>query len=213
MQARVFVCDDHPITRIGVSCYLRECAEIDLVGSGAWSDETIRDAANSDPDVLIFDLNQSKDGRARLRRLNNACPRAKLLIFTGDSRLEDTVYALEAGASGMVTKWGDPEHLRHAILRLVRGDNYLEPGVAMQVIDALKKAESRRNEVSTLRLTHREEQVLKCLLKGRTNLQIAEFLDISEKTVKYYVGCLKDKFNAANRLEIVLSAQRFAIAG
>lgn len=212
MQTTVFVCDDHPIIHVGVTACLKHDDAISVVGSGAWSDETLQAAANSNPDVLIFDLHQAKEGRARLRHLNSACPKAKLLIFTGDSQLEDTVHALEAGASGLITKWGDPEHLRHAIYRLVRGDNYLEPGVAMQVIEALKNAEARRRELTSLKLTFREEQVLKCLLKGSTNLQIADQLDISEKTVKYYVGCLKDKFNAANRLEIVLSAQRYAFA-
>lgn len=210
MQTTVFVCDDHPIIHIGVTACLEHDGTINVVGSGSWSDATLQAAANSNPDILIFDLHQAKEGKARLRHLNNACPKAKILIFTGDSQLDDTVTALESGASGLVTKWGNPEHLRQAITRLKRGDNYLEPEVAMQVIDALKKAELRRRELTQLKLTFREEQVLKCLLKGGTNLQIAESLKISEKTVKYYIGCLKDKFNAANRLEVVLSAQRYS---
>lgn len=212
LQATVFVCDDHPIIHIGLAACLKNDDDIVLIGAGAWSEETIRTAANANPDVLIFDLNQTKEGKARLRRLNNACPKTKLLIFTGDSRLEDTVEALEAGASGLITKWGDPAQIRLAITRLVRGDNYLEPGVAMQVIAALKNAEARRRELVSMKLTYREEQVLKCLLKGSTNSQIGESLNISEKTVKHYIGCLKDKFNAANRLEIVLTAQRYTFA-
>ena len=87
-----------------------------------------------------------------------------------------------------------------------------ETATRAAIIDALRKAESRRRELSLMKLSFREEQVLKCLLKGSTNSQIAEALSISEKTVKYYVGCLKDKFNAANRLEIVLTAQKYAYA-
>ncbi len=212
MQATVFVCDDHPIIHIGLAACLQDDTDIVLVGAGAWSEETLQAAAESSPDVLIFDLHQAKEGKERLRHLNRACPKTKLLIFTGDTQLDDTVDALEAGASGLITKWGDPEQIRLAIGRLVRGDNYLEPSVAMQVIAALKSAEARRRELVSLKLTYREEQVLKCLLKGNTNLQIGESLKISEKTVKHYIGCLKDKFSAANRLEIVLTAQRYAFA-
>ncbi|MCZ8152465.1 MAG: response regulator transcription factor [Rhodobacteraceae bacterium] len=212
LRATVFVCDEHPIIHIGVAACFEDDADIVVVGAGAWSEETVAAAANSNPDVLIFDLNQTKEGKARLRRLNKACPKTKLLIFTGDSELEDTVDALQAGASGLITKWGDPAQVRLAVTRLVRGDNYLEPNVAMQVISALKKAEDRRRELNSMQLTFREEQVLKCLLKGATNSQIGESLRISEKTVKHYIGCLKDKFNAANRLEVVLSAQRYSFA-
>jgi DNA-binding NarL/FixJ family response regulator len=212
LQTRVFVCDDHPIIHMGVTACLRSDEDIEVVGGGTWSDATMQSVANSNPDVIIFDLHQAKDSRADLKRLNSVCPKAKLLIFTGSSQLDDLVHALEAGAAGLITKWGDPEHVRNAVQRLTRGDNYLEPGVAMQVIDALRKAESRRRELSLMKLSFREEQVLKCLLKGSTNSQIAEALSISEKTVKYYVGCLKDKFNAANRLEIVLTAQKYAYA-
>lgn len=212
LQTRVFVCDDHPIIHMGVKACLGKDADIVVVGGGTWSDATMHSLAASNPDVIIFDLHQAKDRRSDLRRLNAICPKAKLLIFTGTSQLDDMVHALEGGAAGLITKWGDTGHVLSAVQRLTRGDNYLEPGVAMQVIDALRNAEARRSELSLMKLSFREEQVLKCLLKGSTNGQIAEKLSISEKTVKYYVGCLKDKFNAANRLEIVLTAQRYAFA-
>jgi DNA-binding NarL/FixJ family response regulator len=211
MQTSVFVCDAHPVVQIGVAACLSGDQSIKVVGSGIWSEGTLQAAANSNPDVLIFDMNQSKESRTQLKRLSAACPTAKLLIFTGASNLEETVHALEAGASGLITKWSEPEELRIAIQRLMRGDHYLEPTVALQVIETLKSAEARRREMASMKLTFREEQVLKCLLQGKTNSQIADHLTISEKTVKHYVGCLKDKFNAANRLEVVLTAQRYAL--
>ena len=166
---------------------------------------------SSEPDVLIFELLEKTESRRQLAKLRDSCPQAKLLAFTGNTSLEDTVIALDCGAAGLLTKNCTPDEIRSAILKLDQGDNYLEARIAMRVVAHLRTAEARRKEAQALRLTVREEQVVKCLMEGMTNLQIANRLMISEKTVKHYVGCLKEKFSANNRLEIVLYAQRVAL--
>lgn len=184
---------------------------MELVGEGAWNDETVALLQSTQPDVLIFELLEKSESRRQLAKLRDACPGAKLLAFTGNTCLEETVIALDCGAAGLLTKNCTAEEIRAAILKLDQGDNYLESRIAMRVVAHLRSAETRRKEAMALRLTVREEQVVKCLMEGMTNLQIAHRLTISEKTVKHYVGCLKEKFCANNRLEIVLNAQRIAL--
>nr|WP_282563306.1 helix-turn-helix transcriptional regulator [Gymnodinialimonas phycosphaerae] len=81
----------------------------------------------------------------------------------------------------------------------------------MDIFRELRAKEAQRYEAERLRLTVRESQVISHLMQGKTNRQIGESLSISEKTVKHYVGVLKEKFCVANRLEIVLHAQRLSL--
>jgi len=212
VTVRVFICDDHPIVRMGLSSCIAANPAMQVVGEGAWNDDTLALVHSSQPDVLIFELLEKTESRRQLAKLRDACPQAKLLAFTGNSCVEETVIALDCGAAGLLTKNCTPDEIRSAILKLDQGDNYLESRIAMRVVAHLRTAEARRKEAQALRLTVREEQVVKCLMEGMTNLQIANRLMISEKTVKHYVGCLKEKFSANNRLEIVLYAQRVALA-
>ncbi len=211
MTIRVFICDDHPIVRLGLASCIGANPAMQVVGEGAWNDDTLALVQSSEPDVLIFELLEKTESRRQLAKLRDAWPQAKLLAFTGNTSLEDTVIALDCGAAGLLTKNCTPDEIRSAILKLDQGDNYLEARIAMRVVAHLRTAETRRKEAQALRLTVREEQVVKCLMEGMTNLQIAHRLMISEKTVKHYVGCLKEKFSANNRLEIVLYAQRVAL--
>ena len=90
------------------------------------------------------------------------------------------------------------------------GETYITSGFAGRVIAALRNETIRKAAADAIKLSAREQQIVRLLLVGCTNKQVAAALSISEKTVKHYVGVLMQKLSARNRLEVVLAAQKLA---
>lgn len=119
---------------------------------------------------------------------------------------------LEAGALGYVLKGSTFEELTEAIRVVHGGDTCITPSFASKVIAGLRMASLRRQAARAIRLSAREEQVLRLLLRGNTNKEIALALSISDKTVRHYMTVPMQKLNARNRIEVVLAAQELRIA-
>lgn len=162
-------------------------------------------------DLVLIDSSFDQYSHANVARIVDACVGRPTLAVIDDMHIGAAAMVLDAGASGIITRSFSLGMLNQAITRLREGDNYLEPRIAREVVREIRDLQARRKARDMLRMTLREEQVAKALMSGHTNRQIAESLSISEKTVKHYVGILKDKLNAANRLEIVLEAQRLEL--
>ena len=207
----VYVVCDSPFTRAGVQHSVSSLGDFAVVGASGMSDATVAEIAVLAPDVVVLDICGSTAPKAPINRIRRACERTRVVAICNCESVDLAVKALDAGAAGILTVASEVTELRSAIRRAMQGDNYVEPDIAVRIFDHLRQTEKLRKEAEQMRLTLREEQVVGCLMEGMTNRQIAEKLAISEKTVKHYVGTLKGKFCAANRLEIVLHAQRLSL--
>lgn len=118
--------------------------------------------------------------------------------------------ALDAGANGYVLKGSNAQELIQAVESVCQGETYITQSFAIQVIAALRNASLRRMAAEVVQLSIREDQIVRLLLRGRTNKAIAISLNISEKTVKNYMTILMQKLHARNRLEVVIAAQALA---
>ena len=205
---KIFVLCNQPFSRTGIEHSLAELSDFEVVGSYEFSDAALSMIAANCPDVVVMDLVGLSSPINVMGKVRKACEKSHIVVFCQSGVLDFAVKALDAGAAGILTQTMD---LCIAIRRALAGDNFVPPEIAMQLFAHLRDSEKRRREAEQLRLTMREEQVIKCWMEGMTNKQIADRLSISEKTVKHYVGALKGKFSAANRLEIVLSAQRLEV--
>lgn len=135
-------------------------------------------------------------------------PEVKILIFTASDDIEQAVKALEVGASGYVLKGSRLEDLVLALRSVMKGETYITQQMAARVIMALRNASMQERSDKHSPLSVREQQVVKLLLQGKTNREIAQTLTISEKTVKHYMTVLMQKLHVRNRVEVVLAAQR-----
>ncbi len=121
-----------------------------------------------------------------------------MVTFTASASVHHAVQALDAGASGYVLKGGPLSSLADAVDTVVQGETYITQGFATKVIAALRQVRSP-NE---LRLSVREDQIIRLILEGKTNKQIGEILDIAEKTVKYYMTIIMQKLNVKTASEL-----------
>lgn len=206
---RVVVVDDHALFRAGLVSLLTEMAEFRVVGEAGNGQEALEVIRRSQPDIVLLDVNMPVMGGIEtvtaLKRQDQDC---RIIMLTISKQDEHLFGAIQAGAEGYLLKNVELEELRSAILRVAEGKAVLSPEVTRQVIKALANKPSLKHEAG---LSKREMDVLVCLAQGKTTLQIATLLYLSENTVKTHVRHILNKLEATNRAEAVSKAAQLGL--
>jgi NarL family two-component system response regulator LiaR len=201
---RLVIVDDHAVVREGLRAFLRLQEGIDVVGEAGDGDEAIRVAAACSPDVVLLDLVMpGGDGVAAIRRLLEVAPGARVLVLTSFADDSQIFAAMAAGAAGYLLKDIDPAALADGIRDVHAGRPALHPSVAARLM--------RRGVGSTRRpidITAREHDVLRLVVEGLPNKQIAQRLGIGEKTVKTHVSRVLAKLGVVDRTQAAVLAIR-----
>jgi DNA-binding NarL/FixJ family response regulator len=203
-MSRIVVVDDHPVFRKGLIALLRAEGH-DVVAEASDGVEGVAVVAAELPDVVLMDLSMPlRDGFEATAHITAAHPNTKVVVITLFDDEASVVQALEAGASGYVSKQADPDQITGAVDAVVRGAMWLGAGVA-------RPALSPATTEALHGLTPREAMIADLLSRGLTNPMIAERLCLSTKTVANYVSAVMLKLGAAHRDEaarIVREARR-----
>lgn len=202
------IVDDHPLLAEGLAIVLGRQARISVVAMGNKADDVLTIIDSHDPDIILLDLNMPGDAFAVLNEARMRASRTKLIVFTASTCTNHATIALSAGAAGFVLKGSQASELVDAIDAVMRGEIFITPSFAAKVIGALQAKEAVKRAAERVKLTVREEQIVRLLLVGKQNREIATSLDLSEKTIKSYMSNLMTKMNARNRLEVVIAAQK-----
>jgi DNA-binding NarL/FixJ family response regulator len=201
------VADDQPVLLEGISSVFGLRAEFEIVGVVIGMDGALKLVDRTRPDVFIFDPALGDDGLRVIQRIADHAPMTKVLAFTAVTSAEFAAKVLHAGAYGYMLKTCSPEDLVTSVRAVGQGQTYLMPGFAAEVIAHLKPKTARDNPTPD-KLTYREDQIIRMLLGGRRNKEIAAALNLKEKTVKSYMTTLMQKLNARSRLEVVVALQQ-----
>jgi DNA-binding NarL/FixJ family response regulator len=210
VTVRVLVADDQEIVRTGLTMILNAQPGIEVVGEAADGRRAVELARRLRPDVCLFDIRMpGMDGIEATRALAGpsvADPLAVVVITTFD--LDDYVYAaLRAGARGFLLKEAGPALLAQAVHAAAAGDALIAPTVTTRLLKAFADAGPAAPPKQPIEaLTHREEQVLVAVARGRTNKEIADELYITLSTVKSHITSLMTKLGVRNRVEIAMWA-------
>jgi DNA-binding NarL/FixJ family response regulator len=199
--------DDHPLMVEAIVSLLSRSQDFRVLATGAKAEDIIDISARHHPDVFIVDLCMPGDVYEAIAAAIKIAPKTKVVAFTGATGVETAIRALDAGASGYVLKGSSAKELIRAVESVGSGETYITQSFASQVIAALRDTSLRRKAAERVKLSIREEQIVRLLLRGKTNREIAVPLKISEKTVKHYMTILMQKLRARNRLELVIAAQ------
>ena len=212
MPISVAFVDDHPILLEGLVSLYSGKDDLFISAQGESAVDAVKIAEEQRPDVLVLDLNMPGDTIAAIDLIVRNYHSTRIIVFTAASNIETAVRVLDLGVYGYVLKGSTAKDLHEAI-RIVHGGNtFITPGFATKVILSMKAAEMRRKTRIQKQLSAREEQIVRYLMMGKTNREIARMLDISEKTVKHYMTLLMQKLDARNRLEVVLAAQKLDVS-
>jgi len=211
---RVLLVDDHALFRAGLRLLLHAIPDVQIVGDCDATTDIARQVARLGPDVVVLDLNMPGQDGLAITRVLSALERApRVLILSMHSEEEFLLPALEAGASGFLTKEAVESELIEALRVVAAGDTYVRPRVARLLaarerVRALQRRQPRSAAGDGLAaLSTRERTVVELTARGFGGVEIGQQLGISNKTVETYKERIEEKLGIRHRTEYV----RFAL--
>ena len=193
----VLIVDDHPLFREGLVHVIGTEEGFGIVGEAANGQEVLSLWNRHRPDVTLVDVSMpGLDGIALVRKIRSVSQHAKVLMLTSSEDREDMLAAFDAGAAGYLTKGARYTELKAAIREVHAGGRPVGEAVA-------KRLASPKPEAP---LTPREMAVLRMLSDGLGHIEIAERLEISERTARAHVAAIRDKLVATNAAQAIAKA-------
>lgn len=209
-RIRVMIVDDHAVVRSGLAAFLLAFDDLELAGEAGGGKEAVQVCQQIKPDVVLMDLVMpDMDGATATRYIRQTCPHVQVIALTSFREEELVQGVLKAGAIGYLLKNVSADDLASAIRSAYAGRPTLAPEAAQVLIEATV---SPQTAPAGADLTEREREVLKLMVEGLTNNQIAERLVVSRSTVKFHVSSILSKMNVASRTEAVAFALQNHIA-
>lgn len=222
---KVLLVEDHTMTRMGLQLVLEKADNIELVDEAEDGEKAVELAHKHLPDVILMDIGlPGIDGIEATRRIKNAKLASRILIFTSRDNESDVFAALSAGADAYIMKGATPDQLISAINAVNEGIAWLDPAIAKLVLRSVtnkpsqpsynssmngERKPSKSSYISTL--TERELEVLKLIVEGLSNPQIAERLYITRATAKAHVHSILQKLCVDDRTQAAVTAMREGI--
>jgi DNA-binding NarL/FixJ family response regulator len=195
-QIRVVMIDDHPIVRSGIRMLLERAGDIIVVGEADRGDNAVRMVQELHPHVLLLDMEMpGKDGLTVARELKEAALNVRVLALSAHDDEEYIMNLLQIGAAGYLTK----EEALDTIVDAVRGVAKGEEGWLSRRAAARITTATRKQPNKLIDLTEREEEVVALLADGHTNNEIADLINVTERTVRFHLRNIYDKLDVNSR--------------
>ncbi len=205
---RILIADDHAVVRKGLAMVLRLEPDFEIVGEADNGIRAIEMARQLQPDLVLLDLMMPEmTGEEAIQILQRTLPDVRVLVLSGIELDDRVLDLLAAGVDGYVMKDIEPNELAQAIRTVARGEAYLHPTLARRVLERIT---ARRSAPHTpqVRLTPREQEVLRWMASPSTYREIAEQLFVSEETIRSHAKHILGKLEQPNRAQAVLAAVR-----
>jgi DNA-binding NarL/FixJ family response regulator len=203
----ILIADDHPLFRRGMRSLLSPIPDFKVVGEASSGEETIRLAAELQPDVILMDLQMpGGNGLAATRAILQSSPDIRILVVTLFEDDDSVFAALRAGARGYVLKDSRDEEMVRAIRAIGNREAIFSPEIATRVLGNFSSRPAAHKEIFPL-LTPREREILALLVQGLSNQSIAESLSLSEKTVSNYISNIYSKLQVSSRAQAIIKAR------
>lgn len=203
---RVVLADDHAVVRRGLTGLLESTDDLEVVGVARDGSEAVALVREHRPDVAVMDLQMPVlDGVEATRAIVADQLGTEVLVLTSFSDHARIDAAIEAGAVGYLLKDAEPDVLLDGIRAVARGESPLDPRAARRLIS---RASPSRADVGPDELSPRETEVLRLVVAGLLNKQIASRLGITERTVKAHLTSVYQRIGVADRTQAALWAER-----
>ena len=210
---RVVLVDDHRVVTTSLKAYLESFTDLTVVGVAASGEELLQQIERWSPDIVLQDLllPGGIDGIETTRRVLAKGLRVRVIALTASIDEARMMGVLRAGAAGYVRKDADPETLLAAVRAVAAGRTYIDPTVSRHLVTGRLTAGNGLASTAD-GLTPRERDVLRHLVQGRSNREIAAALDIGDETVKTHVARVLSKLQVENRAQAIVQALKQGLA-
>jgi len=215
-SVRVLIVDDHGIMRAGLRMLLESQPGLVVVGEAATCAEAVALATDTQPDVIVLDLDLGGENAIASMPTLLRAPDTRILVLTGVRDPEVHRQAIRQGALGLVVKEKAAETLLHAIMQVRAGEVWLERTMIAQVLGELTRPQPApqvsAEAANIAKLTEREREVITLVGEGLRNRHIAARLYISEATVRHHLTAIFAKLGIADRFELAIYAYQHGLA-
>jgi two-component system, NarL family, response regulator LiaR len=203
---RILIAEDDPVMQLGLSEMFEEHNQFEIIAQVTDGDAALENALMLNPDLILMDIGLPKlDGITATQQIKLARPEISIVMLTSHTAEREMIAALASGADAYCIKGTSLEQLLLAIACAQEGATYLDPQIARQLVNNLKPSIPQS---SSAQLSKRELEVLKLLVEGKSNPEIAELLHISLSTAKSHVRSIMNKFAVDDRVQAAVIALR-----
>jgi two-component system invasion response regulator UvrY len=200
-MTRILLVDDHPVVRQGIKQVLAGAFDPATVGEASNAEEGMTEIKSTEWDVMVLDLSMpGTSGIDMLKDLRRERPTLPVLVLSMHSPDQFARRAMNAGASGYLTKDSNPTELVKAVGEVIAGRRYLNPAVIEELVGNLQPEQGQRPHEA---LSDREYQVLRMIASGLTVSQVAARLSLSVKTVSTYRARVLEKMSMKTTAELM----------
>ncbi len=211
-RIKVLIADDHRVVREGLAAILKTKEKIVVVGEAQDGHDAVDKASSLLPDVILMDVSMPRmSGVEATRQIKREFPHIGIIALTMYDEQQYIFDLVRAGATGYLLKDTDSGQIVAAIQAVFRGESLIHPSVASKILAEFSlMAQKKGKKPSWVEhdLSEREITVLRLVAEGKTNKEIANSLDLSEKTVKNHVRNIFHKLQVYDRTQAAILAIR-----
>ncbi len=193
----VLVVDDHDIVRKGLTTLISRQQDLSVAGEAGTAAEAVEKASELAPDVVVLDIRlPDASGIEACREIRSQNSNIKVLMLTSYSDEEAVMGSIMAGASGYLLKEIRSQEIVEAIRQVGTGRSLLDPAVTAGVLERVRRG---KDDDKLNQLTDQEQSILELVAQGKTNKEISQEVNLSDKTVKNYVSNILGKLEVSRR--------------
>ena len=203
---RVLIVEDDPLIQLGLEQSLSQQPNITVVGIAEDGYIGVKMAQELTPDIIVMDIGLPRlDGISATQRIKASLPNIHIVMLSSHTDDNEIIAALSSGADAYCVKGTSTESLLAAFAAAKDGATYLDPKIARKVMDHLKPPTQTE---TTSHLSQRELEVLKLIVEGKSNPEIAKVLYLSPNTIKTHVRGIMNKLSVDDRVQAAVVALR-----
>lgn len=210
---KIVIVEDFKLTRVGLRCALNANDDMDVVGESEDAIEGLKIIERTKPNIVLMDLGlPGMNGIEAMLKIREWSNEIKIIALTSHDREEEVIAALSSGANAYCLKDIDPQKLADVVRDVAQGVCWIDPVVAQMALNSLPKVENigfLPNKIQSegrVPLTEREFEVLKHLVTGKSNTEIAKELIVSVHTAKAHVCSILQKMCVNDRVQAAVKA-------
>jgi DNA-binding NarL/FixJ family response regulator len=214
-KIKIFLVEDHEITRVGLKLTLDQIDDFEVVGEAADGQSALDLVLKAKPDVVLMDIGLPLlDGINAAKQIKDSCPETRVIMLTSHEGDRDIFAALGAGADGYCLKEVSSTRLAMAIRAVSDGAAWLDPIIANRVMKACAQVTTSLRSTETIgktydsSLSQREIDVLRLVVDGMSNQEIAGRLSLSVETIKTHMRHIMEKLAVDDRTQAAVKALR-----
>lgn len=205
MSVKIMLVDDHALIREGLKQILEMDGNYEVISEASNGVECLKLLEQNIPDIMLLDINMpTMDGIDLLKEIKNKKISVKVLILTMHEGIEYLLQAVDIGVDGYIMKNSESAELRKAINSIISGESYIQASLIPALNSRLINRDYDKDKVDSL--TKRELEVLVQVANGMFNKEIADILNISERTVKNHISNIFRKIDVNDRTQAAVFA-------